>query len=101
MPLTRLSFLIYSAGSAERVVAHAAWRRSRGRGPAMSYAWKRNPTEALRMACLNISNPCALKKFGPFIESLGIQPKLFEPSIYGSNREFFDQFPFEVSSSAA
>lgn len=37
-------------GSAAYVVAHARWRRSRGRGPSMSYLTERNPRKALASA---------------------------------------------------
>jgi len=41
----------YEEGSAELVVAHAAYRRSRGRrNPSMSFLGQRNPREALVLA---------------------------------------------------
>jgi len=36
-------------GSAEHVVAHAAWQRSRGRNPSMSFVGERNPRKALEL----------------------------------------------------
>lgn len=38
------------SGSAEQVVAHARWQRSRGRKPSMSFLNQRNPREALKLA---------------------------------------------------
>lgn len=40
----------YLQGSAERVVAHAAWQRSRGRNPSMSFVGQDNPHKALALA---------------------------------------------------
>ncbi len=37
-------------GSAEEVVAHAAWQRSRGRNPSMAFVGQNNPRKALAMA---------------------------------------------------
>ncbi|MFA5413494.1 MAG: hypothetical protein WC348_03060 [Patescibacteria group bacterium] len=37
-------------GSAEQVVAHAAWQRSRGHNPSMSFVGERNPCKALALA---------------------------------------------------
>lgn len=46
------SFRKFPVGSAEYVLAHAAWRRSRGRKPSMGYLTERNPTKALKLAKL-------------------------------------------------
>lgn len=40
----------HEQGSAEQVVAHAAWRRSRGHNPSMSFVGERNPRKALLLA---------------------------------------------------
>ena len=37
-------------GSAERVVAHATWQRSRGRNPSMGFIIESNPRKALGLA---------------------------------------------------
>lgn len=37
-------------GSAELVIAHAAWRRQRGRRPSMSFINERDPRKALKFA---------------------------------------------------
>lgn len=42
---------VRSQGSAEQVVAHAAWQRSRGRNPSMFFLGQRNPRKALALAC--------------------------------------------------
>lgn len=41
-------------GTAEKVVAHAAWQRSRGRNPSMAFLTQRNPHKALEAADLMI-----------------------------------------------
>lgn len=48
MSMSNLSH--HAQGSAEHVVAHAAWRRSRGRNPSMSFIGERNPLKALAIA---------------------------------------------------
>ena len=40
----------HEQGSAEQVVAHAAWQRSRGRNPSMSFVRELNPRKALAFA---------------------------------------------------
>lgn len=40
----------HEQGSAEQVVAHAAWQRSRGRNPSMSFVGEHNPRKALALA---------------------------------------------------
>lgn len=40
----------FNLGSAEEVIAHAAWQRTRGRRPAMSFVGQRNPRKALAFA---------------------------------------------------
>jgi len=40
----------HEQGSAERVVAHAVWKRSRGKNPSMSFIGERNPRKALLLA---------------------------------------------------
>lgn len=40
----------HEQGSAEQVVAHAAWKRSRGRNSSMSFVGERNPRKALALA---------------------------------------------------
>lgn len=40
----------YEKGSAEQVLAHAVWQRSRGRNPSMCFAGERNPHKALLFA---------------------------------------------------
>lgn len=40
----------HEQGSAEQVVAHAAWQRSRGRNPSMSFIGEHNPRKALALA---------------------------------------------------
>jgi hypothetical protein len=40
----------HEQGSAEQVVAHAAWQRSRGRNPSTSFVGERNPRKALELA---------------------------------------------------
>ena len=40
----------FRVGSAEQVVYHALWQRSRGRRPSMSFIGERNPREALAAA---------------------------------------------------
>lgn len=40
----------HKEGSAERIVAHAVWQRSRGRNPSMSFVGERNPLKALALA---------------------------------------------------
>lgn len=46
----------YKAGSAELVVAHAAWRRSRGRRPSMSFGEEGNPIQALVTASFLVTH---------------------------------------------
>ena len=51
MRKSRHSFLgYYVVGSAQYVVAHAAWRKSRGKRPAMGYKGILNPAKALAKA---------------------------------------------------
>lgn len=40
----------YSKGSAEQVIAHAAWQHSRGRNPSMPFLGESNPIKALALA---------------------------------------------------
>ena len=40
----------HEQGSAEQVVAHATWQRSRGRNPSMSFVGEHNPRKALSLA---------------------------------------------------
>ncbi len=40
----------HEQASAEQVVAHAAWQRSRGRNPSMSFMEQHNPRKALLLA---------------------------------------------------
>lgn len=40
----------HEQGSAEQVLAHSAWQRSRGRNPSMSFVGERNPRKALSLA---------------------------------------------------
>ena len=40
----------HEQGSAEQVVTHAAWQRSRGRNPSMSFVGESNPHKALSLA---------------------------------------------------
>jgi hypothetical protein len=40
----------YAEGSAIFVIAHAAWQKSRGRGPSLTYQGERNPDRALNLA---------------------------------------------------
>ncbi|MFA5124793.1 MAG: hypothetical protein WC473_03140 [Patescibacteria group bacterium] len=40
----------YEQGSAERVIAHAAWKHSRGRQPSMTFILEHNPRKALALA---------------------------------------------------
>ena len=40
----------HEQGSAEQIVVHAAWQRSRGRNPSMSFVGERNPRKALSLA---------------------------------------------------
>lgn len=48
--MTRKFLRTLAPGTPEFVIAHAAWRRSRGRNPSMSYAGVRNPILALQCA---------------------------------------------------
>ena len=41
---------VYPLGTANYVIAHARYQRSRGRKPSMSFMTERNPAKALRMA---------------------------------------------------
>lgn len=61
MALTKRSWQSLPNGSPEQVVAHAAWRRSRGKGPSMPYGNIRRPGEALRAALLE-APPAELEK---------------------------------------
>jgi hypothetical protein len=47
----------YEVGSAAFVVAHAQWKKSRGRGPSMSYLGIKNPRKALALALKEINTP--------------------------------------------
>ena len=40
----------YALGSAEYIVLHAAWRRSRGQRPSEGFLWAKNPRAALELA---------------------------------------------------
>ena len=40
----------HEQGSAEQVLVHAAWQRSRGRNPSMSFVGEHNPRKALSLA---------------------------------------------------
>ncbi len=40
----------HEQGSAEQIVAHATWQRSRGRNPSMSFVGEYNPRKALSLA---------------------------------------------------
>jgi hypothetical protein len=42
--------LQFGQGSAEEVIAHAMWQRSRGRRPSMSFVGEKNPQKALNVA---------------------------------------------------
>jgi len=44
----------YQPFSAEYVVAHAKWKKSRGRQPSMSYKGERNPHKALALALIDL-----------------------------------------------
>ncbi len=57
----------HAKGSAEEVVAHAKWRRSRGRNPSMSFVGERNPRKALSAAEAVIAGA----KHADFISQLG------------------------------
>ncbi|MFH0857159.1 MAG: hypothetical protein V1848_00215 [Candidatus Magasanikbacteria bacterium] len=48
--MKKSAFSQQEQGSAEQVVAHATWRRSRGRNPSMSFVGERNPRKALSLA---------------------------------------------------
>ena len=48
-------FRMYPVGSAEHVVAHASYQKSRGRNPSMSFMGIKNPIKALAHAVLQIS----------------------------------------------
>lgn len=50
MKLTKRSWQELVPGSFAQVIAHAAWRRSRGKEPSMSYRGIRNPRKALAAA---------------------------------------------------
>jgi len=52
--MKKLAFL--PEDSAEKVIAHAAWRNSRGRRPSMSFLGIENPDKALRAARLTIAS---------------------------------------------
>jgi hypothetical protein len=52
MALTKQSWQNLPTGSPEQVVAHAAWRQSRGKDPSMTYGTIRNPRPALGVALL-------------------------------------------------
>lgn len=54
----------YVQGSAEAVVAHAQWRRSRGRAPSMSFVGERNPRKALFAAKCFIASAKQADLFG-------------------------------------
>jgi len=41
-------------GSAQQVIAHAKWSRSRGRNPSMSFGGLRKPREALALALWSV-----------------------------------------------
>ncbi len=48
------SFRAFPVGSAQYVVAHAVWQRSRGRGPSCCFGEEREPRQALRSAFSSI-----------------------------------------------
>jgi hypothetical protein len=54
--MSKPTFRQYDLGSAERVIAHAAWQRSRGRGPSMTFITEHNPRQALRLARAVVAN---------------------------------------------
>ena len=50
--------LAHESGTAARVIAHAAWQRSRGRKPSMPFLAQNNPRKALQAAkIIATSNP--------------------------------------------
>lgn len=62
------SFLAqHEQGSAEQVIAHAAWQRSRGRNPSMPFITQRNPRKALALANSVVSRV----KWTELIDSVG------------------------------
>lgn len=48
--MTKIEALAYPDGSAERVIAHALYQKSRGRKPSMAYRGILNPIAALKAA---------------------------------------------------
>ena len=58
---------LHEVGSAERVVAHAAWQRSRGRKPSMSFIGEKNPLRALVLATSVVER----SKFSGLLVSVG------------------------------
>lgn len=50
MAFSRTKVNHFSAGTAEYVVMHAKWRKSRGRKPSATFSQHKNPTKALKWA---------------------------------------------------
>jgi len=75
-------------GSAEMVVAHAAWQRSRGRRPSMSFVGIHNPKRALTFAVSVIDSA----KWNKLAHSL-------VPEIIG-NRTYYDMTDLEIKIAA-
>ena len=54
--MKRRAIFAHPEGSAELVLAHARYQRTRGRNPSMSYVGQRNPAKALELARVIVEN---------------------------------------------
>jgi len=65
------TFQKFEIGTAERVVYHAQYKASRGKGPSMSFLSERNPRKALASAKLFLDRKVVCDNISILLESFG------------------------------